>query len=415
MGEVLNPYEIAKEQVKEACDRLGLEEAVYEILSKPQRFLEVAIPVKMDDGSVRVFTGYRSQHNRALGPTKGGIRFHQNVSADEVKALSIWMTFKSSLLGLPYGGGKGGVIVDPKTLSQGELERLSRGYISAIADFIGPQVDIPAPDVNTNGQIMAWMLDEYNKIVRKDSPAVITGKPLSIGGSKGRTAATGLGVAITVREAAKNMGIDLKKAKVAVQGFGNVGSFAAKFLSQYGAKIVAVSNSRVTIYNKDGLDIEALEKYNTEHRNVDGFPGSTTMDKDEILYLDVDILVPAALENVITSENADRIKARIIGEGANGPTTPEADEILTEKDVVVIPDILANAGGVTVSYFEWVQNLYGYYWTEEEVSQKEELMMVDAFDAVYKLSKEHNVNLRTAAYMLSVKRVAEAMKVKGWY
>ncbi|TZE83179.1 Glu/Leu/Phe/Val family dehydrogenase [Calorimonas adulescens] len=415
MGEVLNPYEIAKEQVKEACDRLGLEEAVYEILSKPQRFLEVAIPVKMDDGSVRVFTGYRSQHNRALGPTKGGIRFHQNVSADEVKALSIWMTFKSSLLGLPYGGGKGGVIVDPKTLSQGELERLSRGYISAIADFIGPQVDVPAPDVNTNGQIMAWMLDEYNKIVRKDSPAVITGKPLSIGGSKGRTAATGLGVAITVREAAKNMGIDLKKAKVAVQGFGNVGSFAAKFLSQYGAKIVAVSNSRVTIYNKDGLDIEALEKYNTEHRNVDGFPGSTTMDKDEILYLDVDILVPAALENVITSENADRIKARIIGEGANGPTTPEADEILTEKDVVVIPDILANAGGVTVSYFEWVQNLYGYYWTEEEVSQKEELMMVDAFDAVYKLSKEHNVNLRTAAYMLSVKRVAEAMKVKGWY
>ncbi|MDI6601995.1 MAG: Glu/Leu/Phe/Val dehydrogenase [Thermoanaerobacteraceae bacterium] len=415
MGEVLNPYEIAKEQVKEACDRLGLEDAVYEILSKPQRFLEVAIPVKMDDGSVKVFTGYRSQHNRALGPTKGGIRFHQNVSADEVRALSIWMTFKSSLLGLPYGGGKGGVIVDPKTLSQGELERLSRGYINAIADFIGPQVDVPAPDVNTNGQIMAWMLDEYNKIVRKDSPAVITGKPLSIGGSKGRTAATGLGVAITVREAAKNMGIDLTKARVAVQGFGNVGSFAAKFLSQYGAKIVAISNSRVTIYNENGLDIEALEKYNAEHRNVDGFPGSTTINKDDILYLDVDILVPAALENVITSENADRIKARIIGEGANGPTTPEADEILTKKDIVVIPDILANAGGVTVSYFEWVQNLYGYYWTEEEVSQKEELMMVDAFDAVYKLSREHNVNLRTAAYMLSVKRVAEAMKVKGWY
>ncbi len=415
MGEVLNPYEIAKAEVKAACDKLGLEDEVYEIFSKPQRFLEVSIPVKMDDGTVKVFTGYRSQHNNALGPTKGGIRFHQNVSVDEVKALSIWMTFKSSLLGLPYGGGKGGVIVDPTTLSQGELERLSRGYIDAIADFIGPQVDIPAPDVNTNGQIMAWMLDEYNKIVRKDTPAVITGKPLSVGGSKGRSAATGLGVAIAAREAAKRIGIDLKKARIAVQGFGNVGSSTANFLYDFGAKIVAVADVWGAIYDEEGLDIAALRKYNAEHGKIEGFPGSKTIDRDEVLYMDVDILVPAAMENVLTSENASKVKAKIVCEGANGPTTPEAETILNKKNIVVVPDILANAGGVTVSYFEWVQNLYNYYWTDEEVSQKEELMMMDALNEVYKLSKTHNVTLRTAAYMRSIKRVAEAMKAKGWY
>lgn len=414
VGEVLNPYEIARAQLKEACEKLGLEDAAYEIISKPQRFLEVSIPVKMDDGSVKVFTGYRSQHNMALGPTKGGIRFHQNVNSDEVKALSIWMTFKSSLLGLPFGGAKGGVTVNPKILSQGEIERLSRGYIDAIADFIGPQVDIPAPDVNTNGQIMAWMLDEYNKIVRKDSPAVITGKPIPIGGSKGRTAATGLGVAISTREACKRKNLDLKGATVALQGFGNVGSYTAKFLSEYGAKIVAINEIDGVVYNEEGIDIKEFSQYFQTNKTIQGYRDKT-ITQEEFWTLPVDIIIPAALENVIVKDIAKNINAKIIVEAANGPTTPEADEILNSKNILLIPDILANAGGVTVSYFEWVQNLYGYYWTEEEVSQKEELMMVDAFDKVYELSREHNVNLRSAAYMVSVKRVAEAMKVKGWY
>lgn len=411
----LNPFEIAKEQIKMACDKLGLDPAVYEILSRPKKVVEVSIPVKMDDGSIRVFTGFRSQHNNAIGPTKGGIRFHPDVTIDEVKALSTWMTFKCSVVGIPYGGGKGGIIVNPKELSEGELERLSRGFINAIYEEIGPNKDIPAPDVNTNGQIMAWMVDEYNKISRVDSPGVITGKPLNIGGSKGRVVATGLGVAITVREAAKRIGLDLKDAKVAVQGFGNVGSYAALTLEGYGAKVVAVSNSRTCIYNENGLNIKELMEYNKINSNIAGFSGSTEIDRNDILTLNVDILIPAALENVITSENAGKIKARIISEGANGPTTPEADEILDGKGIMVIPDILANAGGVTVSYFEWVQNLYGFYWTEEEVLKREEQLMVDAFNNVYEISREHNVNLRTAAYMSSVKRVAEAMKIKGWY
>lgn len=411
----LNPFEIAKEQIKMACDKLGLDPAVYEILSRPKKVVEVSIPVKMDDGSIRVFTGFRSQHNNAIGPTKGGIRFHPDVTIDEVKALSTWMTFKCSVVGIPYGGGKGGIIVNPKELSQGELERLSRGFINAIYEEIGPNKDIPAPDVNTNGQIMAWMVDEYNKISRIDSPGVITGKPLNIGGSKGRVAATGLGVAITVREAAKRIGLDLKDAKVAVQGFGNVGSYAALTLEEYGARVVAVSNSRTCIYNENGLNIKDLMEYNKNNSNIAGFPGSTEIDRNDILTLDVDILVPAALENVITSENADKIKAKVISEGANGPTTPEADEILDGKGIMVIPDILANAGGVTVSYFEWVQNLYGFYWTEEEVLKREEQLMVEAFDNVYEISKAHSVNMRTAAYMASVKRIAEAMKIKGWY
>lgn len=411
----LNPFEIAKEQVKMACDKLGLDPAVYEILSRPKKIVEVSIPVKMDDGSIRVFTGFRSQHNNAIGPTKGGIRFHPDVTIDEVKALSTWMTFKCSVVGIPYGGGKGGIIVNPKELSQGELERLSRGFINAIYEEIGPNKDVPAPDVNTNGQIMAWMVDEYNKISRVDSPGVITGKPLNIGGSKGRVVATGLGVAITVREAAKRIGLDLNDAKVAIQGFGNVGSYAALTLEGYGAKVVAISNSRTCIYNENGLNIKELMKYNNDNNNIAGFQGSKEIDKNDILTLDVDILIPAALENVITSENADRIKAKIISEGANGPTTPEADEILYRKEIMAIPDILANAGGVTVSYFEWVQNLYGFYWTEEEVLNREEQLMVDAFNNVYEISKEHNVNMRTAAYMASVKRVAEAMKIKGWY
>jgi glutamate dehydrogenase len=411
----LNPFEIAKSQLKMACDRLGVDPVVYEILSRPYKVVEVSIPVKMDDGSVRVFTGYRAQHNNAIGPTKGGIRFHPNVTADEVKALATWMTFKCSVVGIPYGGAKGGIAVNPKELSKDELERLSRGFIDAIYEEIGPNKDIPAPDVNTNSQIMAWMLDEYNKISRKDSPGVITGKPLSVGGSKGRVAATGLGVAVTVRELAKKIGMELEGAKVAVQGFGNVGSYTALILKEYGARVVAVSNSRICIYSDKGIDVEKLMEYRGKTGNISGFEGTEEIPKDEIFTLDVDILVPAALENVITTQNADKIKAKIVAEGANGPTTPEADEILDRKGVVVIPDILANAGGVTVSYFEWVQNLYGFYWTEEEILKREEKIMVEAFNNVYEISRQYNVNLRTAAYMLSVKRVAEAMKAKGWY
>lgn len=411
----LNPFEIAKQQLKMACDRLGVDPVVYEILSKPQKVIEVSIPVKMDDGSVRVFTGFRAQHNNVIGPTKGGIRFHPNVNADEVKALAIWMTFKCSVVGIPYGGGKGGVAVNPKELSKEELERLSRAFIDAIYDEIGPNKDIPAPDVNTNSQIMGWMLDEYNKISRKNNPGVITGKPLSVGGSKGRVAATGLGVAITVRELAKKMGLELKGAKVAVQGFGNVGSYTALILQKYGAKIVAISNSRTCIYSEKGIDVEKLIEYREKTENIAGFADTKELPKEEIFTLDVDIFVPAALENVITSQNADEIKAKIVAEGANGPTTPEADEILDKKGIVVIPDILANAGGVTVSYFEWVQNFYGFYWTEEEVLKREEQLMVDAFNSVYEISRQYNVNMRTAAYMLSIKRVAEAMKAKGWY
>lgn len=411
----LNPFEIAKQQLKMACDRLGVDPVVYEILSRPQKVIEVSIPVKMDDGSVRVFTGFRVQHNNAIGPTKGGIRFHPNVNADEVKALAMWMTFKCAVVGIPYGGGKGGVAVNPKELSKEELERLSRAFIDAIYDEIGPNKDVPAPDVNTNSQIMGWMLDEYNKISRKDNPGVITGKPLSVGGSKGRVAATGLGVAITVRELAKKMGLELKGAKVAVQGFGNVGSYTALILQQYGAKIVAISNSRTCIYSEKGIDVEKLMEYREKTGNIAGFADTEELPKEEIFTLDVDIFVPAALENVITSQNADKIKAKIVAEGANGPTTPEADEILDKKGIMVIPDILANAGGVTVSYFEWVQNLYGFYWTEEEVLKREEQLMVDAFNSVYEISRQYNVNMRTAAYMLSIKRVAEAMKAKGWY
>lgn len=411
----LNPFEIAKSQLKMACDRLGVDPVVYEILSRPYKVVEVSIPVKMDDGSVRVFTGYRAQHNNAIGPTKGGIRFHPNVTADEVKALATWMTFKCSVVGIPYGGAKGGIAVNPKELSKDELERLSRGFIDAIYEEIGPNKDIPAPDVNTNSQIMAWMLDEYNKISRKDSPGVITGKPLSVGGSKGRVAATGLGVAVTVRELAKKIGMELEGAKVAVQGFGNVGSYTALILKEYGARVVAVSNSRICIYSDKGIDVEKLMEYRGKTGNISGFEGTEEIPKDEIFTLDVDILVPAALENVITTQNADKIKAKIVAEGANGPTTSEADEILDRKGVVVIPDILANAGGVTVSYFEWVQNLYGFYWTEEEILKREEKIMVEAFNNVYEISRQYNVNLRTAAYMLSVKRVAEAMKAKGWY
>lgn len=418
--ENLNPFENAQKQVKTACDKLGMEPAVYELLKEPQRVIEVSIPVKMDDGSVKVFKGYRSQHNDAVGPTKGGVRFHPNVSLDEVKALSIWMTFKCSVTGIPYGGGKGGIIVDPKTLSKGELERLSRGYIDGIHKLIGEKVDVPAPDVNTNGQIMAWMVDEYNKLVGRSAIGVITGKPVEFGGSLGRNAATGFGVAVTAREAAAKLGIDMKKAKLAIQGIGNVGSHTVLNCEKLGGTVVALAEwckeeGTYAIYNENGLDGNAMIEYVKENGNLLGYPGAKKISLDEFWALNVDILIPAALENAITHENASSINAKLICEAANGPITPDADAILKEKGITVTPDILTNAGGVTVSYFEWVQNLYGYYWTEAEVEAKEEEAMVKAFESIWAIKEEYSVTMREAAYMHSIKKVAGAMKLRGWY
>ncbi|HGM3508729.1 TPA: NAD-specific glutamate dehydrogenase [Clostridioides difficile] len=419
-GKDVNVFEMAQSQVKNACDKLGMEPAVYELLKEPMRVIEVSIPVKMDDGSIKTFKGFRSQHNDAVGPTKGGIRFHQNVSRDEVKALSIWMTFKCSVTGIPYGGGKGGIIVDPSTLSQGELERLSRGYIDGIYKLIGEKVDVPAPDVNTNGQIMSWMVDEYNKLTGQSSIGVITGKPVEFGGSLGRTAATGFGVAVTAREAAAKLGIDMKKAKIAVQGIGNVGSYTVLNCEKLGGTVVAMaewckSEGSYAIYNENGLDGQAMLDYMKEHGNLLNFPGAKRISLEEFWASDVDIVIPAALENSITKEVAESIKAKLVCEAANGPTTPEADGVLAERGIVLTPDILTNAGGVTVSYFEWVQNLYGYYWSEEEVEQKEEVAMVKAFESIWKIKEEYNVTMREAAYMHSIKKVAEAMKLRGWY
>lgn len=418
--ENLNPLENAQRQVKIACDALGLDPAVYEILKEPQRVIEVNIPVKMDDGTIKTFKGYRAQHNDAIGPTKGGVRFHPNVSLDEVKALSIWMTFKGGVMGLPYGGGKGGIIVDPSKLSQGELERLSRGYIDGLYKYLGEKADIPAPDVNTNGQIMAWMVDEYNKLTGTSALGVITGKPVAWGGSEGRNEATGFGVSIITREAAKKLGIDITKSKVAVQGFGNVGRYTVKNVQKQGAKVVAIgewapSVGTYAIYNEDGLDFEDLLAYMNEHKNLVNYPKAKMISLDEFWELDVDILIPAALENAITKEVAEKIKAKLVCEAANGPTTPEGDEVLNARGIPVTPDILTNAGGVLVSYFEWVQNLQGYYWSEKEVEEKQEVKMVKAFEDVWALKEERNVTIRQAAYMISVKKVAEVMKLRGWY
>ncbi|MTI94516.1 MAG: Glu/Leu/Phe/Val dehydrogenase [Firmicutes bacterium] len=414
MSENLNVFEIAQQQIKDACDRLRLKPAVFEILKQPLRVLEVAIPVKMDDGSIRVFKGYRSQHNDALGPAKGGLRFHPSVTLDEAKALSMWMSFKSAVVGLPYGGGKGGVAVDPKELSQGEKERLSRGFIRAIEPIIGPDKDIPAPDVYTNSQVMAWMMDEFSKIRGHNSFGVITGKPLIIGGSIGRNEATARGCSFVIREAAEKLGINIKSARVAVQGFGNAGSIAARLMYDMGAKVVAVNDSQTGIYAPNGFDPNEVCEYKQKTGSVGKFPGTTAISNNDLLSLECDILIPAAMENQITEDNATKVKAKIIGEAANGPTTPEADKILHANDVLVIPDILASAGGVTVSYFEWVQNLQNYYWGEEEVNQRLEQKMVAAFTKVYDMSVEYSVDMRTAAYMVAVKQLADAMEIRGW-
>lgn len=415
-NENTNPLVAAQARVKAACDKLGLDKNVYEILKNPARIMEVQIPVKMDDGSIKTFTGFRAQHNTALGPSKGGIRFHPMVSHDEVSALSIWMTFKCAVTGLPYGGGKGGIIVDPKELSNGELERLCRGYVDAIYPILGEKSDVPAPDVNTNGQVMSWMIDEYIKLSGQNSFGTFTGKPVELNGSLGRTKATGLGISITIASALKTQSKNINGAKIAIQGFGNVGSWTAKCSYDMGAKIVAIAEWNTILFNEKGLNIDALMQYKDKNKgSIKDFPDATEITPEQFWGLNVDVLAPCAMENTINTDTAPLIKTKLIVEGANGPTTLDGEEILLNNGVMIVPDILANAGGVTVSYFEWVQNRYGYYWAESEVEDKERNAMIMAFDAIYKIKSEYNVSMREAAYMYSIKRVATAMKLRGWY
>lgn len=403
--------------LNKAIKTMNLDPGAAAIIAKPERTTEVQIPVKMDDGTVQVFTGYRCQHSTIMGPAKGGIRYHPAVTMDEVKTLAFWMTCKCAVAGLPYGGGKGGIIVDVNKLSERELEALTRGYIDKIAPVIGEKKDIPAPDMNTNAKIMGWMMDEYSKIQGQFEPGFITGKDISLGGSLGRTAATGRGVVVAALEALKVKGMDVKKSTCAVQGFGNVGSWTAKLAFDEGFTIVAISDVFGAIYNKKGIDPYKLAEYTatSKDHSVVGYPDAVAIDKDSVLEQKVDVLFPCAMENQIVKDNANRIQAAIICEGANGPTTPEADDILDAKGVMIVPDILANGGGVTVSYFEWVQNLYRYFWSEEEVTEKQTAMMVKAFKEVYDLSLEYKVSLRVAAYIAALKRLAIPMKFRGMY
>jgi len=410
-----NPFEIAQAQLDKAASKLGLDPAVHAVLREPLRELHVSLPVKMDDGSVKVFKGFRVQYNDARGPNKGGIRFHPEETIDTVRALAAWMTWKCAVVDIPLGGGKGGVICNPKEMSDLELERLSRAYIGQVGRILGPDKDIPAPDVYTTPQIMAWMMDEFSKITGHNSPGVITGKPLAIGGSEGRGDATARGGAYTVREAAKHLNIDLGKATVAIQGFGNAGQYAATLFAELlGCKIVAVSDTKGGVYSENGIDAEEIVKYKLSTGSVSGFPGTRPVSNEDLLELTVDVLVPAALESVITSDNAGKVRAKIVCELANGPSTPEADEILYANDVFVIPDFLANAGGVTVSYYEWVQNNTNFYWEEDDVHAKLDKKMTRAFKDVLAMSLDYKVDMRTAAYMVSIQRVAEAMRLRGW-
>lgn len=399
--------------VEWALERLGYGQEMIELLKEPIRFLTVRIPVRMDDGKTKVFTGFRAQHNDAVGPTKGGVRFHPAVTEREVKALSIWMSLKCGIADLPYGGGKGGVICDPRQLSFHELEKISRGYVRAVSQIVGPTKDIPAPDVMTNSQIMAWMMDEYSRIREFDSPGFITGKPIVLGGSQGRETATARGVVIMIEEALRLKGVPLKDARIVIQGFGNAGSFLAKFMYEAGSRVIGISDVNGALYNKDGLDIPHLLDRRDSFGNVTNlFPQQLT--NAELLELDCDVLVPAAIENQITEINADRIRASIIVEAANGPTTLEATRTLTDKGVLIIPDVLASAGGVIVSYFEWVQNNQGYYWDENEVVKKLKLMMIRGFENIYEIHRTRNVDMRLAAYMAGVRKMAEAVKYRGW-
>ncbi len=411
----INPWAVAQAQFDLAAERLNLDPGLRKVLREPRRELIVHFPVKMDDGSVQVFTGYRVQHNLGRGPAKGGIRYHQDVSLDEVKALAMWMTWKCAVVGIPYGGGKGGVVVDPKKLSMKELEGLTRRYATEISIIIGPEKDIPAPDVNTNAQTMAWIMDTYSMHVGYTVPGVVTGKPIALGGSEGRNEATARGAVFCIVEAAAHLGLDLHTATVAVQGFGNAGSIAAELIRDEGSTVVAVSDSTGGIHNPAGLDIDRVVAWKKEHGTVQGFPGSTDISNSDLLEVECDILIPAALENQIAAHNAGRIKARLVAEAANGPTTPEADEILYRNGVFTIPDILCNAGGVTVSYFEWVQDLNRDFWNEDEVNEKLKGIMVKAFRDTLIMSLKETVNMRTAAYLLAVQRVADATAMRGLY
>jgi glutamate dehydrogenase (NAD(P)+) len=411
----INPWQVAQRQFDLAADKLNLDPGLRRVLREPRRELTVHFPVKMDDGSVQVFTGYRVQHNLGRGPAKGGIRYHQDVTLDEVKALAMWMTWKCAVVGIPFGGGKGGVVVDPKKLSRRELEGLTRRFATEISVLIGPERDIPAPDVNTNAQTMAWIMDTYSMHVGYTVPGVVTGKPVSLGGSEGRAEATARGTVYCVGDAARHLDMDLRSATVAIQGFGNAGSIAAQLIAAEGARVVAVSDSSGGIRDMSGLDIGRVLAWKKEHGTVQGFPHAEDIPNTELLETECDVLIPAALENVITASNAERIRARILAEAANGPTTPEADEILHRRGVFIIPDILCNAGGVTVSYFEWVQDLNRDHWSEREVNTKLRGIMTRAFGETLALADREEVNMRTAAYLLAVERVASATALRGLY
>ena len=414
LNEKINPFEVALKQLEEASKILNLDKGMLEILSNPKRILTVSIPTRMDDGTIKVFTGFRSQHNDARGPHKGGIRYHPDVTLDEVKALSMWMTWKCAIANIPYGGGKGGIICNPKQMSENELERMTRRFAYLIADIIGPYKDIPAPDVYTGGKEMAWIMDTYSALKGNYvQPEVITGKPLAIGGSLGRTEATGRGLAYTVREAAKKRNIDMKQATFVVQGFGNAGQFASKLVEEQGAKMIAASDSQGAIINTNGMSVDELMKFKTETGSIVGFGDAKSITNDELLATECTLLIPAALENQITKNNVDKIKTQIIAEAANGPTTPEADDILYKKNILVIPDVLANGGGVTVSYFEWLQNLRREYWTEEEVNNRLDMNITKSFFDVYDTHEKYKVDMRKAATLLAVQRVVEAINIRG--
>jgi glutamate dehydrogenase (NAD(P)+) len=411
----INPWLSAAARFDEAAERLGLDEGLQKVLRTPAREITVNIPVQLDDGRLEVFTGYRVQHSIARGPAKGGVRFAPDVTLDEVRALAAWMTWKCAVVNIPFGGGKGGVICNPDVLSTGELERLTRRYTAEILDFIGPERDVPAPDMNTNAQTMSWIMDTYSMHVRHTTTAVVTGKPLDLGGSRGRPEATGRGCMIVTMQALRRFGLDPAQTRVVVQGFGNVGGMAAKLMARAGFKIVCVIEWDGAVYNEHGIDPESLMKFREETGSINGYPEAEPIDQHEAMLLDCDVLLPAAKENVITTENAHRIKAKIICEGANGPTTAEADSILADKGIFVLPDILANAGGVTVSYFEWVQDRQGYFWNEQLVNGRLEEIMVSSFKDVVGYADKHGVNNRIAAYMLAIDRVATAIKWRGIY
>ncbi len=415
MSQSFNAFAMAQEQLHAVAALMGLEPDVTTVLEMPKRELTVHFPVRMRDGAIKSFTGYRVHHNLTRGPAKGGIRYHPETDIDEVRALAFWMTIKCAVVNIPFGGAKGGVVCDPSQLDIGELERLTRRYTSEIAILLGPDKDIPAPDMGTNGQTMAWILDTYSSLKGTTVPAVVTGKPISVGGSEGRVEATGRGVVTITREVLRSLNMQLPESTIAIQGYGNVGSAAAVLFHVSGAKVEAVSDVNGAIYRKGGIDILALQDYVRQHRTVVGFPGADPIPADEVLTMAVDVVVPAALQHVITAENANQIRAKVVVEGANGPTTPDADVILRSNGVTVVPDVLANAGGVTVSYFEWVQGLQSFFWTENEVNNRLEQILIRAYQQVHRAAQHHKVDLRMGAYIVGVGRVADAIRSMGIY